>query len=115
MKQKLEVLQAAYEYIEKLIDGINTCVNFYRVGDLGNAHQYILLIIDGLEWVINVIVGTQDVRKEVIEISNITDILNEIVEAMQNNDTTLIADLLEYEVLEQISKWKEKLQGEITV
>lgn len=111
--EKLEVLQTANEYMERLIDGINQCIEYYRVGELGSANQQILLVIDGLEWVIKVIELTQDLRERPIEIIELQGILSEVVEGMKNSDITLIADLLEYEVIEQVINWKEIIESEI--
>ena len=113
MEQKLEALQTANEYMEKLVDGMNQCIQFYRVGDIGSANHYLLLIIDGLEWLLDVIRLTQDIRKKPIDIESFRQILTEIVEALENSDTTLIADLLEYEVLEQVVSWQEIIGSEV--
>lgn len=113
MEEKYEALKSANEYIERLLDGMRQCAEFFRMGELEDANKNILLIIDGLEWVMDVITLTQDVREKAIEVIQIKEILDEIVEAMENQDTTLIADLLEYEVVENVKLWKNMIEKDI--
>lgn len=113
MNDNKEVLVTTVDYIDKLVDGIEKCTNFYRTGDLGSANDYIMLIINGLEWVINVINLTQNTRTVAIDTASIKEHLLEIVEAMENSDTTLIADLLEYEIMECLQDWQSSLQEEL--
>lgn len=107
MKLQLEALQTAYEYIERLEVGITQCIEYFQANDIGAGNELLTQIIDGLGWVIEVLERTKQVQKQEISIHRITDILNEFLEAMQNNDSILICDLLEYEIAEGIGLWKD--------
>lgn len=108
-KNKYEVLQIAMEYIEKLNNGIMQAASYYRNGELAKGYKYVEMITEGMEWVIDVITLTQDVLISGVKLDCIRDLISEYIEAMENEDTVLMADLLEYEMLEEMQSWKEIL------
>lgn len=114
-KNKYEVLQTATEYIEKLNNGIMQAASYYRSGELAKGYKYVEMITEGIEWVIDAITLTQDVLVNEIEVDHIGALISEYIEAMENEDTVLMADLLEYEMVEEIQGWKEILVESIKI
>ena len=108
-KNKYEVLQTAMEYIERLNNGIVQAASYYRNGELAKGYKYVGMITEGIEWIVDVIALTQDVLIRKIEVGGIRDLISEYIDAMENEDTVLMADLLEYEMVEEIQSWKEVL------
>ncbi len=108
-RNKYEVLQTAIEYIEKLNNGIMQTASYYRNGELAKGYKYVEMITEGMEWVIDVITLTQDVLIREVKVDCIRDLISEYIEAMENEDTVLMADLLEYEMLEEMQGWREIL------
>lgn len=108
-KNKYEVLHTATEYIERLNNGIMQTASYYRNGELAKGYKYVEMITEGIEWVIDVITLTQDVLIREIEVDCIRELVSEYIDAMENEDNVLMADLLEYEMLEQMQSWKEIL------
>lgn len=107
MSEKLEVLQTAYDYIARLEPGIETCVENFQIGNLAKAHEDLVLIIDGIDWLMQALTLTQDIHKDQIILDTVREALPELLEGIQNNDTILIADILQYEILEGVQSWKE--------
>lgn len=105
MEQQItEILEETFEYIDRLINGINTVMNGYRSGNEGKAHELMVHVIDGFSWVLEVINATKLSKN--IDIT-INEFLEEMIIAYKNLDYVLLCDLLEYEiipVLENIRK-----------
>lgn len=112
-KEKIEVMHTAYNYLERLEQGIDECAMLFREKQLDKANEQLVLIVEGLEWLIDAISLTSDVRENVIDVTKMTPMLKEIVEAMQNTDVILVADLLYYEVLENVKGWRSGLGEEL--
>lgn len=109
MKEMLETLLSAYEYIPKLYEGIQTVISQYRESKIIEANEMIVAITEGLQWLTEAIDLTRDAQKEAINIFEINDSIAEIIEALENEDTVLLADLLEYELLEKLEVWYDKI------
>jgi hypothetical protein len=112
MEEKIEVLQTAFEYIERLYPATISCAEKVRIGNLTEAYEQIDLISQGLDWIVNVLSLTQDIHK--IDATELRDAVTEFVEALENEDTVLIADLLQYEIGEQLEKWYEMLRDTLS-
>lgn len=99
IEEKMEALKTADEYIDKLRNGINELVHFISEGKEEKAMEYIPLLSDGMLWVLQVLELTEDVHEKNIDINHINEKLNEVVEAVENEDYILIGDLFKYEIL----------------
>ena len=115
MEQKLEVLITAYEYMQKLYGGIQEAVECYRINDNAAGTNLTVQITEGLQWLTEALQGTLDIQKETVQIDEINDLLAEILEALENEDTVLLADLFEYELLEKLQEWYEKVCNSLEV
>ncbi|MDK2800256.1 MAG: hypothetical protein PWQ70_1875 [Clostridiales bacterium] len=108
--EKKEVLNTAYTYMEKLISGINAAVELFRAGNEYDALEYMKYIIEGLQWEIEVLALT---RSEIVQDLNpdeINGFLTEMVNALENTDYVLLADLMEYEIMPILEKWYNALK-----
>ena len=111
----------ARDYLKKLIPGLQQASDLFRTGNEQEANKFFINIIDGMEWfsqvvdtiakateseltdIISVGRGFQDRQNQLVELSR------QMVEANQNQDWVLLADLLEYEILPYYSDWGEQL------
>ena len=111
----------AQEYLKKLIPGIQKASELFRSGSEQEANKFFINIIDGMEWFSQVVdsiakatesestyiifVGKdfQDRQNELVELTR------QMVDANQNQDWVLLADLLEYEILPYYTDWEEQL------
>ncbi len=100
MKAKqIEALKTADEYLDNLEKGI---INVFELIQEGNEQQGIKTIpqiADGMDWVSQVIEKTREVQEEEIRIGDINEYLEQIIEALENEDYILVGDLFNYEIL----------------
>lgn len=113
MNEKIEVLQTAYEYSTRLEQGIEECIACFQTGNLAKANEDLVLIIDGIDWLMQALILTKDIHKESMDLSSVITALPELLEGIENSDTILIADILQYEVLEGVKNWKDKMQSNL--
>lgn len=106
----------AKDYLEKLIPGFQKAADLFRMGNEQEAHKYYLQILDGIDWF------SQVVQTIVVSLKNefdgqnykdqqakLTNLMNQMLEANQNQDWVLLADLLEYEFIPFYEGWQEVL------
>ncbi|AEB75786.1 hypothetical protein [Clostridium botulinum] len=99
MNEKIEALITANEYLTNLKGGINQLIEAFEVDNYNKGCSLIPLVAEGIEWFTDIVKLTSDVQKKPIKISNINNILEEVVEAIENEDYTLVGDLFKYEIL----------------
>jgi len=102
--EEIEALKTSDEYIDNIKNGIEELVNKINSGEENNGIQKIASIVDGLDWVINVIRLTNDLHKGSISIGNMNEKLKETIEALENEDYVLVGDLFNYELLPIVEK-----------
>ena len=100
LKEQLEALEMAYEYIKKLEIGIVTVVPEIRTIKKDDTDEYLQKIIEGINWVIQVVNGTMDLLNEMIL---------SLSEFLKDENDLLIAANLERSVL----PFLQQLQGRI--
>lgn len=98
-KEKIEVLQTANDYMNNLKDGIVNLANMIQEGKEQEAITIIPQVVDGIEWIVQVITLTKEVQKNEIGVEALNDQLQEIIEALENEDYILVGDLFNYEIL----------------
>jgi len=111
----------AEDYLKKLIPGIQKASDLFRSGNEQEANKFLVNIVDGMEWFSQV---TDSIAKAVDFQSgdlifagktfqerqdHLVELTRQMVEANQNQDWVLIADLLEYEILPYYTDWEEQL------
>lgn len=110
MKEKIEALKTASEYVEKLKAGVLTISDKINNGKEKEAFDLMAYLSDGLEWLMQVIILTKDAQKEEIDIEQLNEKLRKVVEALNNEDFTLVGDMLQYEVLPVLEDISDKIQ-----
>ena len=109
-------LTNAKEYLEKLVPGFQKAADLFRMGNEQEANKYYLQILEGIDWfsqVLLTIVNAQvDIFKEQTleeRQKKLTEFMAQMLEANQNQDWVLVADLLEYEMAPFYKDWQEIL------
>lgn len=115
MAEKLiyETLQSLYDYLFKLINGIESLVEDLRTQREEKVSRILPQIIEGLQWSIEVINHSRNVLEKydfIIDDEKIKDVFGELFEAVNNNDDVLLCDIFEYEVLDILKKWRSGLE-----
>ncbi|MBT5376550.1 MAG: hypothetical protein HOL15_07030 [Nitrospinaceae bacterium] len=109
------------EYLEKLIPGFQKAADLFRMENEQEANKYYLQILDGVDWFSQVIVTIMQSWGEKLEGQSLeerqkkqTEFMAQMLEANQNQDWVLMADILEYEMIPLYEDWREVL-AKITV
>lgn len=110
MEEQFEALQTAYEYIGNLDRGIKGLVEDFQEGREEKGCEVLPLIAEGLDWLIKVIKLTSEFHKGGVSYENINEKLNEVVEALENEDYILISDLFNYEILPVLFNIRKEIQ-----
>jgi predicted nucleic acid-binding Zn-ribbon protein len=109
MELKIETLQTAYEYIENLKSGIEDLVDRYREGN--ETSELFLDVIEGLRWIIEVMSLTKDIQVGEIDDNQLKEKVREMLQALENKDNNLLADLFEYEVVEILEMYQKVIKS----
>ena len=105
------------DYLPKLINAIEEVVEYLITNNETDAFNLITDIIEGMEWTMRSIHSLQNLNYiEDITPNEVNKILEEITQAFQKKDLVLLSDLFQYELIEILLAWNEKLDminGEI--
>ena len=114
-------LANALDYLKKLIPGFEQAADLFRAGNEQEANKYYLQILDGIEWfsqVVSVIMSPDegetempdtDVESLEVRQKKLTDLMSQMLEANENQDWVLLADILEYEMVPFYKDWEKIL------
>ena len=109
-------LANAKEYLEKLIPSFQKAADLFRMGNEQEAHKFYLQILDGIDWFSQVVLNIVKSRGNQVEGQSLGDrqekltgLMAQMLEANQNQDWVLMADLLEYEMIPYYEDWQETL------
>lgn len=110
MNSEYEILDTANEYINNLKYESNRISDYIEEGKDGEGLGLIPLIADGVEWLLNVINLTKKTHKGIIDTDKISEILYEIVQALENEDNILVGDLFKYEMIENLNEIQNNIK-----
>jgi hypothetical protein len=108
-------LESVVEYIPKMLGAIEEMVEAFRRSDEGKGTRIFLQAIDGLQWIHEIVSGQHAYLKNHFNISISDDLavhhlqesLQQLLEAMEQQDYILMADVLEYELSPYLQRvWK---------
>lgn len=103
--QKKELLISLQEYLGRFILGLKEVVLLMQQGEEQKALEGIIDAVEGLGWITEAMSLTHDLHTAVFDIGKINGFLSKINEGLEENDTVLIADILEYEIIPIIEEW----------
>jgi len=121
-----ETIKEASEYLPKLKNGISDTVSYFRNGEEKQAHDNYQLVMDGLEWYTGVIIKVLSLldeqelyNKAEKMIKKLNRPLSDMMVAYNKQDYVLVADILEYKIIEYVVKFidinekiKKRIQNE---
>jgi len=114
-------LANALDYLKKLIPGFEEAADLFRAGNEQEANKYYLQILDGIDWfsqVVSIVMNPDEGETELpdaddenlqVRQKKLTDLMNQMLEANQNQDWVLLADILEYEMVPFYKDWENIL------
>jgi hypothetical protein len=107
-------LNEADDYLPKLKKGILDTADYFRNGEDEKGNNTYQQIVEGLEWYTDIItkilsiINHEELYNESQEvIKDLNEPLTELMEAYNKNDIVLIADILEYEIVDYIERFIE--------
>lgn len=118
----LELLNSTHVYLSKLEPLIENLGNHFYQSSLEDAWGSLNDFLEGVQWILSSLEGINemevlksytealDIWKDYnIQISNLKNILPDLMQAMENHDDILIGDILSYEVKEIVSNMNNVL------
>ena len=109
MKEKLEILLEAFNYIERFDKVINEQIAKLEENDITDIYTIIEQMAEGIEWLLGVFKITEDIQLQKVEGQKINVVIKNIIDALENKDFILIKDTFEYELIPQLREWKDDL------
>jgi hypothetical protein len=109
-------LRVSREWLPPLRTELTGCADHFRLGDDAQAIEGLMRVVEGLRLLF---VGVGQIQRllesqelpgadSVAEFqAEIPRLLDEVIEAQEGRDWILLADLLEYDVMEQLATWEE--------
>lgn len=97
MEEK-EALITVDEYLYKLKDGINNISNLIQEGKEQESFTLIAQVADGLQWVDEAFDVTKEYHNYELTLEKANEFIEEISEALENEDYILVSDLFTYEI-----------------
>ena len=115
----LDTLHTLIEYFPQLEGNTYRCIETLQGNDESEGHRRLGVLIDGLQMVSSAWHGISrflefDDRKPtdvMPDMSEFNLLLNDILNAQQNNDVVQICDLLEFELIPIIQNWADYAAG----
>lgn len=101
-KEQLEALEMAYDYIKRLENGIATVIPELRTGKKDDTDEFLQKIVEGINWVIQVVNATMDLlnkEKEVINKEGLNESVISLSEFLKDENDLLIASNLDRSIL----------------
>lgn len=103
MEEK-ELLTTVDEYLYNLKNGIKNISNLIQEGREQEAFNIISQVADGLQWVDEAVNATKEYHDSKLSLEEINNFIQEISEALENEDYILVSDLFTYEIMPILEK-----------
>lgn len=102
-KEMKDILESTIEYINRLEIELPKRVEKFRQDKI-ESNDYVELeeLIEGIQWIANVVKITEEYHSLIL--TEMNQILMEFLDGLEMKDTTLIADILEYELMDLFFK-----------
>lgn len=97
MEEK-EALKTVNEYLYKLKDGIKNISDLIQEGREAESFNVIAQVADGLQWVDEAFNATKEYHNNELNLEKTNEFIEEISEALENEDYILVSDLFTYEI-----------------
>ncbi|WP_073279975.1 hypothetical protein [Anaerocolumna jejuensis] len=100
--KQLEALEELYHYSQKLIPAIETVSGELRGNGQEDTDEYLKSILNGINWIIEVLNRTMDlvnVGEVIIDKEKINLVIHDLGEAIKGKNDEMIAEALTKEVL----------------
>jgi hypothetical protein len=94
-----ETQESFYQYIERIVEGVQTIADYLREDKVGEAMQLITQFSEGVTWLTQVIVLMREHKYYInVDPSQMNEFLLEINDGLERQDYVIVADMFEYEI-----------------
>lgn len=100
-----DIMQTAKEYLIKFLPGTNEAIEAFRQGKNEVGVNICSYIEEGLVWLMEIVRLTKDVQPEEMSEESMKIKIDMLVDAYENEDYTLMGDILEFEIRPIVEKW----------
>jgi hypothetical protein len=111
LSMQRDSMQMAKEYIDKFLPGIDKATESFRLGNNDEGVEICSYVEEGLQWLIEIARLTKDVQSEEMDEALMEEKSDMLVEAYENEDFTLMGDILEFEIKPILTKWNAVIKG----
>ncbi|WP_305766845.1 hypothetical protein [Candidatus Epulonipiscium viviparus] len=93
-------------YLPKLEKGFVTILNKLKNDQGIKGFEMLTDALEGLSWVTS---SLELVDSTIINVEDFQDTVETLLDAMENKDVETISDVIEFELLDLVNEWAEKL------
>lgn len=113
-----ETISSACEYLDRLVVALEKNAFLFRGNDLKKAHEFHRSCIEGTQWFVQMVSLFKSAYENAYQQSlngwaenerELAQILKTVLEAFNSKNLVLMADLIEYDLLNTLQKWREEL------
>lgn len=108
-----ELVESTAGYAGNLYNGLEQVVGNLRADRIREGLTSFSQAAEGLDWMLNSVALLNEAGGKYggFETEGMTNFLAEVLEAVENSDYVLLADLIEYEIMPIVDEWGKKLDG----
>lgn len=120
-----ESIDSCFGYVDHITSQIQKLIAQYNAGTLAEANSTFIEVVDLMDLYIQLITKVYRViRKEMPEKQfkdetiqkleiHLLSVIKALVQAKEKNDVIMLCDLLEYELIDNLTQWKIKVLPEL--
>nr|BDT26629.1 hypothetical protein BHI3_00950 [Bacteriovorax sp. HI3] len=120
-----ESIDSCFGYVDYITAQIQKLIAQYNQGEIDTAHQSFVEVIELMDLYIQLVSRVYRVLRTDLEQMNFKDesiqkleihllsVMKALLQAKEKNDTIMLCDLLEYELVDNLTQWKIKVLPEL--
>ncbi|AUN96608.1 hypothetical protein DOM21_18770 [Bacteriovorax stolpii] len=120
-----ESIDSCFGYVDYITAQIQKLIVQYNQGEVDTAHQSFVEVIELMDLYIQLVSRVYRVLRTDLEQMNFKDesiqkleihllsVMKALLQAKEKNDTIMLCDLLEYELVDNLTQWKIKVLPEL--
>jgi len=120
-----ESIDSCFGYIDHISNQIQKLISFYNLGEINLANDIFIEVVDLMDLYIQLITKVYRVIRKELDLQSFKDesvqkleihllsIIKALLQAKEKNDVIMLCDLLEYELIDNLTQWKIRILPEL--
>lgn len=120
-----ESIDSCFGYVDYITSKIQQLITFYNAGEVDRANSAFMEVVDLMDLYIQLITKVYRVLKTELQGQSFKDekiqnleihllsIIKALLQAKEKEDVIMLCDLLEYELVDNLTQWKIKVLPEL--